>query len=247
MSRTGRSAYDQQSMTSAAPSSPASKPESSSTGSAAPKSASGPYHHGNLHEALLDAVGEIIAEKGVGGLSLREAARRAGVSHGAPAHHFGDKLGMLTAYSTRGMELFGQRMRAAAAEADTPNDKIAAIGLAYLTFAMDEPDYFNVMFRSEMQRADDEQFHTASSSCFDVLSQIAEELNEANGAESAATDRPDPMPIGPKGGADAKAIAIRAWSMVHGLATLWLDGAIAHIWDGDDVYELALRVFEIEP
>lgn len=208
----------------------------------------GPYHHGNLHEALLDAVGEIIAEKGVGGLSLREAARRAGVSHGAPAHHFGDKLGMLTAYSVRGLELFGDRMRAAAAEVEAPNDKLAAIGLAYLRFAMEEPDYFGVMFRSEMHR-DDAAFHNASSACFDVLSQIAEELALVNetATEGPNTDGPNTSgPHTPKDGTDATAVAIRAWSMVHGLATLWLDGAITHMWDGDDIYELALHMFGAE-
>lgn len=202
-------------------------------------SATGPYHHGNLHEALLDAVGEIIAEKGVGGLSLREAARRAGVSHGAPAHHFGDKLGMITAYSVRGFELFGDRMRAAAAEVESPQEKIAAIGLAYIRFAMEEPDYFGVMFRSEMHRDDDQPFLDASLSCFGVLSEIATELAAAG--ELGATDRD-----GDGDGEDGTVVAIRAWSMVHGLATLWLDGAISNLWDGDDIYELTLRIFEAE-
>ena len=62
------------------------------------------YHHGDLRRALLAAVDEIVQELGVEGLSLRECARRAGVSHGAPAHHFGDKRGMLTEYATDGFE-----------------------------------------------------------------------------------------------------------------------------------------------
>ena len=69
------------------------------------------YHHGDLQNALLQAVGEIIEEKGVGAVSLREAARRAGVSHSAPAHHFGDKIGMLTAFARKGFEEFGSRQR----------------------------------------------------------------------------------------------------------------------------------------
>ena len=95
------------------------------------------YHHGNLREALLDAVGEILLEKGVGGVSLREAARRAGVSHSAPAHHFGDKLGMLTAFAIRGFELFGASMRKAIASASDPIEQINAMGLAYIRFAVE--------------------------------------------------------------------------------------------------------------
>lgn len=198
----------------------------------ATETTTGPYHHGNLQEALLDAVGEIIAEKGVGGLSLREAARRAGVSHGAPAHHFGDKLGMLTAYSIRGLAIFGDHMRSAAAAVDTPDEKIKAIGLSYLQFAMEEPDYFGVMFRAELNHQDDQPFVSASEDCFNVLKEIATELALTNDTE--AQD------------AEGTAVAIRAWSMVHGLATLWLDGAMSHLWDGDDIYELALKIFDSE-
>ena len=64
-----------------------------------------PYHHGDLPAALLDAVAAAVAEHGVTGVSLRDVARRAGVSHGAPAHHFGSKAGMLTAFATRGYQL----------------------------------------------------------------------------------------------------------------------------------------------
>lgn len=187
------------------------------------------YHHGNLREALLDAVGEIIAEKGTGAVSLREAARRAGVSHGAPAHHFGDKLGMLTAFSARGFELFGARMRAASDAAETPSQKISATGLEYLRFAMEERVYFEVMFRDDMHDEADDRYRETSRAAFSVVMEIADQLAEAGIAEG------EPM-----------IIAMRAWSMVHGLATLWLDGAMAHFWEDDDIYGLALRIFESE-
>lgn len=203
------------------------------TTDAAESSDQGSYHHGNLQNALLDAVGEIIAEKGVGGVSLREAARRAGVSHGAPAHHFGDKLGLLTAYSTRGFDLFGDRMLAAVTGVETAEDQINAVGLEYLRFAVEERAYFELMFRSDMHKPDNPGFDGASTRAFSVLLEIAGRL-PAN----------DPPQSGEQ--PDAVVFALRAWSMVHGLATLWLDGAMGKFWDGDDIYELALRIFESE-
>lgn len=185
------------------------------------------YHHGNLREALLDAVGEIIREKGVGAVSLREAARRAGVSHSAPAHHFGDKLGLLTAYAVRGFALFGERMRAAAASAADPVERLNALGIAYLKFALEEREYFEVMFRSDMHDDEDEQLCELSESVFATLTEVAGTLGD------------DAAP-----GADPLATAIASWSTVHGLATLWMDGALTDIWDGDDPYELAAKVFE---
>ena len=71
------------------------------------------YHHGDLPAALLGAVGDIVAEKGAANVSLREAARRAGVSHSAPAHHFGDKDGMLAAFCHQGFDVLGEQVGAA--------------------------------------------------------------------------------------------------------------------------------------
>lgn len=186
----------------------------------------GGYHHGNLRHALLKAVGEIIDDKGVGGVSLREAARRAGVSHGAPAHHFGDKQGLLTAFSIEGLELFGEGLRQAAATANTPMDRLVAIGLEYLRFATEEQAYFEVMFRSEMHDRDDSDLNDTSAATFSVLAGIASDLAEGD----------DELGL----------LALRAWTMVHGLATLWLDGALRNMWDGDDIYELAMGIFEAE-
>ncbi|MEM7275104.1 MAG: TetR/AcrR family transcriptional regulator [Actinomycetota bacterium] len=191
--------------------------------------ADGRYHHGNLREALLDAVGETIAEKGVAGVSLREAARRAGVSHGAPAHHFGDKLGLLTAYSTRGFQLFGERMRAAAESAAEPGQRLNAIGVEYLRFALEEPAYFEVMFRSDMHASDDDTFQATSKGAFGILADVA--------AEASQDDCDDNDPL---------VLALKSWALVHGLASLWADGAISHFWPGDDLAELAGLIFEDE-
>lgn len=205
---------------------------------------SGAYHHGDLRRALLDAVGEIIGEKGVGAVSLREAARRAGVSHGAPAHHFGDKVGLITAYTIEGFERFGAVMQQASDSADAPEDRLTAIGIEYLRFAMEERAYFEVMFRAEMHNRDDVELSETTDKCFGILSSIATEISEeaAREAELAGAD---------PGTADerrkkATLFAVEAWTKVHGLATLWLDGALTQMWDGDDIYELALEIFDNE-
>ena len=167
------------------------------------------YHHGNLRNALLEAVGEIISEKGIGAVSLREAARRAGVSHAAPAHHFSDKMGMLTAFASRGFEEFGQRMQAAAdaAAGDGVEAQFRAIGIAYLRFAVERQPYFEVMFRSEMHDNEDADLKRISHDSFGVLMGVVEAMDPAE------LDGADPMHV-----------AMGAWATVHGLATLWLDG-----------------------
>lgn len=211
------------------------------------------YHHGNLREALLDAVGDIIKEKGVSSVSLREAARRAGVSHGAPAHHFGDKMGMLTAYTTRGFELFGRGMRGAAATGGTAEEKIRAVGIEYLRFAVEQRAYFELMFRADMNDSEDQDLHLASTGAFSVLTGIAQELittntdntdsNSTDSTDNNSTDRPADGEVTPDA---ALTLALGAWAQVHGLATLWLDGAMSHFWDGDDILELALAIFQAD-
>ena len=108
------------------------------------------YHHGDLPNTLRRAAAEVIAERGVGGFSLREVARRAGVSHTAPAHHFGDVRGLMTALAEEGFELLYEATSAAAAEFDDPADKLAAIGSAYVEMARTHPAHVQVMFRTDI-------------------------------------------------------------------------------------------------
>src|SRR5262245_27450164 len=101
------------------------------------------YHHGRLPQALLKATAKLIAEQGVAALSLREVARRAGVSHGAPAHHFRDKAGLLTALATQGFELFTAAQCAARDGAgDDPLRRFGATGYAYVQFAIEHRAHF---------------------------------------------------------------------------------------------------------
>jgi AcrR family transcriptional regulator len=170
-----------------------------------------PYHHGSLRPALLRAVAELIAEKGIEGLSLRECARRAGASWSAPAHHFGDKTGMLTAFAAAGFTQLKAHMQA---RRDASLDEAAralAVGEGYLEFALRNPGHFRVMFRAELLNKDDPEYRMASRAAFQVLEDAIRE-------GEASTGRVDETRLSER--------CLLAWSAVHGFATLCLEGAI---------------------
>jgi len=170
-----------------------------------------PYHHGSLRPALLRAVAELAAEKGIERLSLRECARRAGASWSAPAHHFGDKTGMLTAFAVEGFTRLKKHMEA---RRDASEDKAlsaAAVGEAYLEYALRNPQHFRVMFRTELLNEKDPEYQASNRAAFQVLEEAIRECEVAAGLvdESTFADR-----------------CLLAWSAVHGFATLCLEGAI---------------------
>ncbi|MEV4078107.1 TetR/AcrR family transcriptional regulator [Nonomuraea fuscirosea] len=164
------------------------------------------YHHGNLKRVIIDAALQAIGESGPAGWSLRELARRAGVSHAAPAHHFGDKQGLLTAVAAEGFGLFADALERATAD-------VWEVGVAYVRFAIDHRPYFEVMFRPELYRADDPSVQSAHERAAGVLITSAHALSP--GAEH------DRM------------TTIAAWSLVHGFTSLWLSGALPESAGGD--------------
>ncbi|MEZ4380057.1 MAG: TetR/AcrR family transcriptional regulator [Nannocystaceae bacterium] len=163
------------------------------------------YHHGDLRAALIDAAIELIAERGLHGLSLRECARRADVSHAAPYRHFADKNALLFALARRGFERLAAAGVAAMAGVDDPRDRLDAYGVAYVRFAVDNPVLFRVMFTAEIA-APEGEVAGDEAGAFDLL------------VDSAAALL-DP-------GADPRDAAVAAWSLPHGLAMLVLDGRI---------------------
>ena len=175
----------------------------------------GSYHHGNLRRALLDAGLELLAERGIEGFTLREVARRAGVSHAAPSHHFGDRAGLVRAIVAESFELLGSRLAEASAAGDDPMDRIAAMGLAYVEFALDNPERYRLMFRTELSQAGTSEAPTdadaAGGGAFATLM-------------AAVQDAADQGLL--RDGVDAGAAAVTAWASVHGLASLILEGAI---------------------
>jgi AcrR family transcriptional regulator len=176
-----------------------------------PRKAASPYHHGDLRHAMLVAAGGLIEEEGVDGLSLRECARRAGVSHGAPAHHFGDVRGLLTALAAQSFEMLVAYMdRYEAAAAPDTYAQLIANGQAYVAFALAHPGRFRLMFRSEWVDRDDAALCTAGSAAYGRLQQHIAAVVAAAGDGAL--------------GQDAKAAF--AWAIVHGLASLALDSQL---------------------
>jgi AcrR family transcriptional regulator len=178
-----------------------------------------PYHHGDLRRALLAAAVEMIAEAGPAALSLRALARRTGVSHAAPAHHFGDKAGLLTAVAAEGYRLLAAALR----DAYERTGSFLEVGVAYVRFALEHRPYFEVMFRPELYHADDPALVAA---------------RRASGALLYGPVRPL---AGRDSDFDPLRAGIAAWSLVHGLATLYLDGALPPQL-GDDPEEIARAV-----
>ena len=178
------------------------------------------YHHGDLHEALLLAAKRVADREGLQGLTLRAVAREAGVSHAAPAHHFGDITGLLSELAAIGF----QRFRAAMSEAA---EKAGAAGIsegearakAYVGFARDNPCMFQLMFRAEKLDYQRPMLHEASVQAF-------ENLARAVGAKRQEEVSPTHLTL-----AQAAEIA-RLWSMVHGFALLFLDGRLHNIMAG---------------
>lgn len=169
-----------------------------------------PYHHGDLAEALLRAAGELLAESGPERFSLRECARRAGVSHAAPTHHFGDARGLLTAYAARGFEALAEILHEASGATDEPVARLQALGEAYVEFAMEHPARYQLMFRSSQTDADMPLLSDAAQAAWAALA-IA--VAATRGTEPAR-DSSDPH-------------AALAWATVHGLALLLIDGRMA--------------------
>ena len=159
-------------------------------------------------ERLLACTTEILSEQGVAYVSLRAVARRAGVSHGAPAYHFRSKAGLLAAYATAGFRELGKRL--AATLEHTQKDarsRLAAIGQAYVRFAVRNPQQFEIMFRREMHGAGSKSLEDASLKCSNVLADVIGE---------AVTDGLLPA-------AHAERAVAAAWSIAHGLAVLMLE------------------------
>lgn len=117
-----------------------------------------PYHHGDLPHALREAAAALITEQGAAGFSLREVARRAGVSHAAPAHHFGDTRGLLTALGVEAFQRLHENMEVAAAGVEDPCERLVRVGTAYVVTGRDYPAHCAVVFRSDLVDTHDPEY-----------------------------------------------------------------------------------------
>jgi AcrR family transcriptional regulator len=176
------------------------------------------YHHGNLRAELLREALLAIEEAGPTALSLRDVARRVGVTHSAPAHHFGDKTGLLTAVAVEGFRLLAEETSAAWERTGS----FLEVGLAYVRFATTHRAHFEVMFRPDLYRADDPDVTAARDAASFVLLGSASEVTDATGGDGVGA-------------------VVAGWSLMHGLATLWLNGNLPPEM-GDDPVELGRRI-----
>lgn len=167
------------------------------------------YHHGNLHAALLEAAEAELQDKGVEGFSLRGIAKRVGVSHAAPAHHFGDASGLLTALAAEGFRRFLATQTAHQARAaPDPVSQLVASGIGYIDFAMTHPALFRLMFSSQRPDHDSADLARAVGAALDHLMRDVRRAHPPEGGE------PDALML------DAMSI----WALAHGLADLMQAG-----------------------
>jgi AcrR family transcriptional regulator len=170
------------------------------------------YHHGSLREALLDATESLLAERGPQGFSLREVARRAGVSPAAPAHHFGSAGGLLTAVATVAFDAFAKALRKGDARGgEDPKLRLREQGVEYVRFALRHPGRFRLMF-SEVLSVEDEALQRSGNEAFLVLE---------HGVRRAFGIAPEAA-LGDAGWHALLAL----WSVVHGYAHLAIAGRL---------------------
>lgn len=146
------------------------------------------YHHGDLPNALRRAAVEVIDERGLGNFSLREVARRAGVSHTAPAHHFGDMRGLLTSLAQEGFRTLRDSMLAAAEPYDVPADRLTAIGVAYVELATTHHAHCEVMFRDDLVHGDDPDLSLCGIEAYTVLEDTVRGIIEGEGLDVELDD-----------------------------------------------------------
>jgi AcrR family transcriptional regulator len=168
-----------------------------------------PYHHGNLRAALLEAAEAELVAGGIEGFSLRGVAKRAGVSHAAPAHHFGDANGLLTGLAAEGYRRFvaAQEARQKNAPSDGMSQLVAA-GLGYIDFALSHPSLFRLMFSSGRPDHEAPELSAAGGEAFERL---MDAVARAHG-------------IDPHKNKKAMLSVMAAWAVAHGLADLLVAG-----------------------
>ncbi|WP_437573373.1 TetR/AcrR family transcriptional regulator [Sorangium sp. So ce887] len=170
-----------------------------------------PYHHGDLRRAVLEEALALIEAQGNASFTLREVARRIGVSHAAPYRHFADKRALMTELAVQASAALGAQISAALDEAGGElRARFLAAGFAYVRFALEHPAPFHVMYSGEVN-VEDPRVAAATSQNLGLLLGFVEDAQRAG-----AFPPGDPM-----------ALAVPIWAMHHGLATLAASGALS--------------------
>jgi AcrR family transcriptional regulator len=191
------------------------------------------YHHGDLRRSLIETSLDLIEKDGVGALTLREVARRLGVSHAAPKYHFADKGALLAVLAAQGFSALADAMTTAAEQVGAdPMRRLNATGVAYVACAVRQPQQFRLMFGSDIPDTnDDADLLRESARAFSVLTDAVNDVMASRGERD-----PHQIPV----------YVATAWSIVHGLATLWLDERLAFVQEQFPTAEsLALAVTDL--
>lgn len=189
------------------------------------------YHHGDLKNALIKAGVEILAKEGVGGLSLRKVAQRAGVSHSAPYAHFPDKQSLIAAISTEGFnQLYTELEAAISLYPKNPKKQLVEGIKAYIHFAEKNTDTFKIMFSGVLEKEKDyPSFVEISSKTFRLVVDVVQACQVAGILPAAQADL----------------MAISVWGQVHGIISLALEGQISHsILDHNKIQDIVSFAIE---
>ena len=169
------------------------------------------YHHGNLREALITAALEVIDERGLEALSMREVARRTGVSSGAPFRHFADREALLTATAEHALARFVEATEAGIeAAGDDPLEQLRGMGTAFVSFAIEHPGHFRAMFRRELSAVDSPALRELRARGTARLRALVV-AGQASGRVRGAVPEP---------------VMLTAYALVYGLARLYADGLL---------------------
>ncbi|GKQ41854.1 TetR/AcrR family transcriptional regulator [Streptomyces sp. A012304] len=174
----------------------------------------------DLRVRLVDVGAQLLAQEGLGSLTLREIARRAGVSHGAPRRYFPTHLELLSAIARRGFTELAARVTTTLADGTAPpRAQLTELGRTYLEFALDNPGMYELMFRHDLLESGHLRLRDTSLPLFGLL------------VELVGRARPD---------ADARAVSGALWANLHGIAQLWRWGSL-RLATGADDFEPLLR------
>jgi AcrR family transcriptional regulator len=185
------------------------------------------YHHKDLRNALIDEAIRMLSDSGISTLTLRELARRLGVTHTAPYAHFADKTALLEGIAEAGFAQLADILESEKAEAPNPRHAMTKMSLAYVRFAREQPHLYRLMFAAE-ELADDPECEMSPEGAR-AFAAVAETIAQLAPARAANVDE----------------LAVAAWALVHGVAMLEIDrrmhGHAAH--RGEEIVEIATEIF----
>jgi AcrR family transcriptional regulator len=192
-----------------------------------------PYHHGNLQRAILNAAFDVLSESQSTEFSLRELARRAGVSHNAPYKHFADKREMLAAVSAVGFERLADEMHKAQAGPMGPRERLVVLMRAYVRSGVTNPALYRLMFGGLLTEEGNRRPPIERNAAYEMRSLVVAAI--VDGALGYTV--PDTI----ENARQIETVVLTIWSHMHGLTLLLIDGLVGPIDAADELTEISLH------